>query len=335
MPIAFRTICLGLIAGAWICATSGLASAQAPSPADRSASAAPAPLDKAALADYLRYLNLWGENVTITLSDPKASTTLPGFLDLQVTASVPGASLTQEYYVTPDGARLIRGRASDRLGKTVFSTGDYPFRAEQEALKLGGRPSVGKEDAPITVAVFSDFQCAYCRDEAKLLRANLLSAYPEAVRMVFVDFPLVQIHNWAKPAAIAGHCLAAISNDTFWKYHDWAFETQPQITAENFGGKLQAWAEGSGIDTLQLQQCLQSSESDAAVTTSLENALNLGLNSTPTLFVNGRQVTGKLEWAAIKQIVDAELDYQFKQASKQQASKEACCTVTLPGLFPQ
>lgn len=333
MSIAFRTICLGLIAGFWICTASMLASAQVASPP--SASAPAAALDKTALADYLRYLNLWGENVTISIGDPKPSATLPGFLDLVVTASVPGASLTQEYYVTPDGTRLIRGRASDRLGKTVFATGDYPFRAEQEALNLAGRPSVGKQNAPITVAVFSDFQCAFCRDEAKLLRANLLSAYPEAVRLVFVDFPLVQIHNWAKPAAIAGHCLAGISNNTFWKYHDWAFEAQPQITAENFGAKLQAWAESSGIDSLRLQQCLQSPEADSAVTASLEKALNLGLNSTPTLFVNGRQVTGKLEWAAIKQIVDAELDYQFKQASKQQASKEACCTVTLPGLLPQ
>lgn len=317
--------------------------AQSPTGATTASPAAPeaaakAPahsLDLAALEEYLRYLNLWGPNVKVSLSEPTPSTTLPGYLDLNVTASVPGASLDLAYFVSPDGERVVRAKTTDRLGKTVFLTTDYPFRAEQEALDLSGRPAVGPETAPITIAVFSDFQCAFCREEAKLLRANLMSAYPDQVRLVFMDFPLVQIHDWAKPAAIAGHCVASVGAEEFWKYHDWVFEAQPQITAANFPAKFQAWAQGAGLDGLRLQQCQQSPEADAAVMASFQKALGMGLNSTPTLFVNGRQVAGKLEWAALKQIVDAELDFQMKQATRKQASKDACCSVTLPGLFPQ
>jgi protein-disulfide isomerase len=294
-----------------------------------------ASLDQAALEEYLRYLNLWNSDVQVAFDPPKPSSSLPGYLDLRVTASVPGASLVQDYYVSPDGARLIRARASDRLGKTVFRTDTYPFQAEQEALNLEGRPSLGPEHAPITLAVFSDFQCAFCRDEAKLLRSNLSTAYPDAVRLVFVDFPLMQIHNWAKPAAIAGHCIAAQDNDSFWAYHDWVFDAQPSIRQDNFDQKLGEWLPATGIDVLKLQQCRTSPEADESVMASFQQALSLGLNSTPTLFVNGRQLGGKLEWAALKQVIETELGYIRKQESQQSASKEECCSVELPGVFPK
>ncbi len=338
--IVMMTFCMTSIRLMLLCCLAlFLATAQSAPPSsdtpNAQVSTAQAAVDPKALEDYIRYLNLWGDNVTVALSELVPSSTLPGYLELEVTASVPGASLKQEFFVAPDGSRLVRGSTSDRLGKTVFRTASYPFEAEQSALQLDGRPSLGPAKAPVVVAVFSDFQCGYCREEGQLLRANLLQAYPDAVRMVFLDFPLVQIHDWAQAAAVAGHCLAAQSHDAFWKYHDWVFEAQPQITATNFNAKLQGWATQASVDPLRLQQCVQSPDAQSAVTASTKQALAMGLNSTPTLFVNGRQVTGKLTWAAIKQIVDTELDFQMKQATRKQASKEACCSVSLPGLFPQ
>jgi protein-disulfide isomerase len=197
---------------------------------------------------------------------------------------------------------------------------------------------MGPEGAPITLTVFSDFQCAFCREEAKMLRANLPTAYPDAVRLVFMDFPLIQIHDWAKPAAIAGRCLAAQSNDSFWQYHDWIFESQKQITAANFGTKLQEWAQAQGHDGLRLQQCMQSPEIDAAVTASFQKAISMGLNSTPTIFVNGRQLGGKLEWQTLSQVIDAELEYLRNPPATVKppvGDKDSCCTVELPGLFPK
>lgn len=329
--VPLMTLCFAALS----VAAMGYGQSALPQPADPIPTRSGETLDIAALEEYLRYVNLWNSEVTVTLAKPQPSSMLPGFFDVTVTASIPGASLTQEYFVSPDGSRIIRARASDRLGKTVFDTGQYPFQAEQAALDTNGRPAVGPDGAPVTLTVFSDFQCAYCRDEAKLLRANLETAYPDAVRLVFIDFPLFQIHNWAKPAAIAGHCVAAQSQPAFWSYHDWIFDVQPQITAENFSEKLQGWLQSTKIDGLQLQQCRQSPGAESAVMASFQKAISLGLNSTPTLFVNGRQLGGKLEWAALKQVIETELDYIRKQDTKQSASKEECCTVTLPGLFPQ
>lgn len=301
-------------------------SAQAASP-----KAALAPeINQIELADYLRYVNLWPKEVSVQFEKATPSKLLPGFFDLPVKVSAGHTAITQMYLLSPDGKHLVRSQAGDRLGKTVFPVDGYPFAAEQARLKLDGRPSIGPANAPVTIAVFSDFQCGFCREEAKILRSNLLSAYPEKVRMVFLDFPLTQIHDWSQQAAVAGRCVAAQSPEKFWLYHDWVFDEQPAISKMNFNGKFLEWSGKNGLDALQLGRCQQDPSVNAAVTASFQDALNLGLTSTPTMFVNGRQIGGKLEWQALKQVIDTELEYAA--AAKK---KEECCSVTLPGIFKQ
>jgi protein-disulfide isomerase len=291
----------------------------------------PPEFNRTEMAEYLRYVNLWPKELKLEFGEAKASAQLPGFFDLPLRIHTGQAVVTQMYLLSADGQHLIRAQAGDRLGKTVFGVGGYPFAAEQEKLKLDGRPSSGPADAPVTVAVFSDFQCGFCREEAKILRSNLLSAYPGKVRLVFMDFPLVQIHDWAHAASVAGRCVMAQDAEKFWAYHDWAFEEQPALTKMNFAEKFTAWAGQMGLDGLQLSRCQQDPSVNQAVTASFQQALDLGLTSTPTLFVNGRQIGGKLEWNALKQVVDAELEYQTVAAKK----KEECCTVSVPGIFPK
>ena len=90
----------------------------------------------------------------------------------------------------------------------------------------------------MVLVLFSDFQCPYCKEEAKMLRANLLSAYPKQVRLYFKDLPLEQIHPWAKPAAIAGRCVFKQNPTAFWDFHDWIFEQPGEITKDNFSEKV-------------------------------------------------------------------------------------------------
>lgn len=291
----------------------------------------PPEINQVALADYLRYVNLWPKEVSVQFEKATPSKLLPGFFDLPVKVSAGHTAITQMYLLAPDGKHLVRSQAGDRLGKTVFAVEGYPFAAEQARLKLDGRPSIGPAEAPVTVAVFSDFQCGFCREEAKILRSNLIGSYPDKVRMVFLDFPLTQIHDWSQQAAVAGRCVAAQSAEKFWAYHDWVFDEQPAISAMNFNGKFLEWAGKNALDALQLGRCQQDPSVNAAVTASFQEALNLGLTSTPTLFVNGRQIGGKLEWLALKQVIDMELDYAAAAAKK----KEECCSVSLPGIFKQ
>lgn len=297
----------------------------------QSASQFPPEINQTELASYIRYLNLWPKEVSVEFGKAAPSQALPGFFDLPVKISAGQATITQMYLLAPDGKHLVRAQAGDRLGKTVFALDGYPFAYEQSKLKLEGRPSVGSANAAVTVAVFSDFQCGFCREEAKILRSNLLGAYPGKVRMVFVDFPLIQIHDWARRAAVAGRCVAARDEEKFWVYHDWVFDEQPALTAANFGQKLLHWAEANAVDGVRLGQCLDDPAINQAVTASFQEALDLGLNSTPTLFVNGRQIGGKLEWLALKQVIDTELEYAEQAARK----SEECCSVSLPDIFKQ
>ena len=73
--------------------------------------------------------------------------------------------------------------------------------------------------APVVVVLYSDFQCPHCREEAKMLRANLIQTFSKEVRAYFRDFPIDTIHNWAKPAAIAGRCVYREDQAKFWDFH--------------------------------------------------------------------------------------------------------------------
>src|SRR5205823_7803723 len=98
--------------------------------------------------------------------------------------------------------------------------------------------------------------CPFCKEEAKVLRTNLVSTYPKQVRLYFKDMPLDQIHPWAKAAAVAGRCVFKQSPAAFWDYHDWIYEHQGDITKENLREKVLEFAKGKQLDGLGLGQCM-------------------------------------------------------------------------------
>jgi protein-disulfide isomerase len=176
---------------------------------------------------------------------------------------------------------------------------------------------------------FSDYQCGFCKEEAKMLRDNLLSAYPKQVRLYFKDYPLEQIHPWAKAGAIAGRCVFLQSPAAFWDYHDWIFEHQSEITPENLKAKVQEFAKGKEIDALQLGRCLDTRATEAEVNQSIAEASALNVNSTPTLFINGRRIVGRVDWPTLRNIIDYEIEYQ---KTAKNAGEDCACEVKLPGL---
>jgi protein-disulfide isomerase len=182
------------------------------------------------------------------------------------------------------------------------------------------------------VVVFSDFQCSFCKDEAKMLRENLLGAYPKQVRVYFKDFPLEQIHPWAKPAAIAGRCVFRQNPAAFWEYHDWIFDRQSQITPENLKDRVLEFAQGKQIDTLQLTRCMESRATEPEVDKNVAEGRALNVNSTPTVFINGRRMAGRTDWNNLRQIIDFEIEYQ---KTAKNAGEDCGCEVKLPSPLPQ
>jgi protein-disulfide isomerase len=276
-------------------------------------------LDKPTFEQYIRHQFLIPANLKLAVADPKPSE-VPGLLQMTVTVTDGGAmSQTVEFFVSKDGSKVLQGK--------VFDIGDSPFAADLKLLTTAGAPTMGPAEAPVTIAVFSDFQCQYCKEEAKTLRTNLEKAYPTQVRLVFKDMPIEQIHNWAKPASLIGRCIARQNPGVFWQYHDWIFEQQAQIKAEELQAKALDFANGKGLDSLQLTQCVTGKLTAKEVEDSIVEARALQVGSTPTLFINGRRMVGSVPWEQLKPVIDHELGHARKTAAAKK--DEPCCEVRL------
>ncbi|HLK47289.1 MAG TPA: thioredoxin domain-containing protein [Bryobacteraceae bacterium] len=280
-------------------------------------------LDKATLEAYVRHVFVWNAQVKVEIGDPKPSE-LPGFSKVAVHATQGQASADETLYVSKDGQKIIRG--------SVFDVAQNPFKPELDKLHTDLQPSMGTPGAPVVIVEFSDFQCPYCKEEAKALRANLLATYPKEVRLYFKDLPLAQIHPWAMPAAIAGRCIFRQNPGAFWDYHDWIYEAQTDVTAENLKSKVLEYVKGKQIDPLQLEHCMDGKEMQAEIDKSIAEAKALGVGGTPTLFVNGRLLTGaSAQWASLRAVIDYEIEYQ---KTAKNAGEDCGCELKLstPGL---
>jgi protein-disulfide isomerase len=275
--------------------------------------------DKAAFEAYVRHLLIWGPQIQVTVSDPEPSE-LDGFSKVTVSGTAGQASQETSFFVSKDGSKMLTA--------TVYDLDKNPFHKSYEQIDTSNQPAVGTRGAPVRLVLFTDFQCPFCRQQAALLRDNLIKTYPEQVRLYFKDFPLSSIHPWAMTAAIAGRCVYNQSEAGFWTYHDSMFEHQQEITIANITDKIAEFTGSiAGIDTLRLNRCIENNESLPEVTRSIKEAGLLGINSTPTLFINGRRLSQQLPWQNLKQIIDFELDYQ---ETAKNAGDVDCCAVKLP-----
>jgi len=263
---------------------------------------APSAFDKATFEAYVRHMYVMDSRIGVQISDPQPDE-LPGFKLVIVHATMGNQSQDIVFHISQDGRKIVQGN--------VFDIAHNPFQAELDKLKTDGAPGRGTSGAPVAIVEFSDFECPYCKEEAKLLRENLLTTYPKQVKLYFKEFPLEAVHPWAKQAAMAARCIARQSVDAFWAYHDWIFEHQDQITPANLQDQVMEWAKGQGqIDTVKLAQCVDTKATEADVEKTVLQGRELAVNSTPTLFVNGRRIDRAIDWPTLKSIIDYEIDYQ-------------------------
>jgi len=276
--------------------------------------------DKVALEAYLRHIELWQPQVAVKIDSPKPSAELPGFDDVMVHLSFNNATKDELYYVSKDGKKIVKGM--------VYDIQKNPFQSNLDKLKTDGAPAFGPATAPVTMVIFSDFQCPLCKQEADGLRKNLVASYPDKVRVYFKDFPLDQIHNWAHTAAIAGRCVYKLRPDAFWDFHDWIFENQTYIGMDNINTKAQDFAATHGIDGMQLGRCIETKATEPEVAKTMAQGVALGITGTPSVYMNGRKLDGAIPWETMKILIDLELDH----AAKVKAAEEKCCEITIPKL---
>jgi protein-disulfide isomerase len=301
--------CLGLTAQ-----TKPAATAAKPPAVEKSA------FDKATLEAYLRHVELVIPQVSMKIDDAKPSTELPGFFDVWVHLSYNGGTKDDHYLVSKDGKKILKGE--------IFDVNKNPFQSNIDRLKTENQPTLGPANAPVTLVVYSDFQCPVCKEEAQVIRQNVAKTFPDKVKLYFKDFPLDSIHNWARTAAIGGRCVYRQDKNKFWDYFDWAYENQQSIGLDNYVSKLQAFASEKGLDGMQLGRCMDTKATEPDVTKEVEEGHMLGIAATPTLFVNGRKIEGGVPWQNLEALINLELDHQ----AQLKADADKCCEVTIPKL---
>jgi protein-disulfide isomerase len=161
-------------------------------------------------------------------------------------------------------------------------------------------PSAGPANALITLVEFSDFQCPFCYKAVAHLN-TLLKAYPTQVKLIFKQFPLVDSHPEAAISAAAA--LAAQQQGKFWQMHDIMFANHGNLSRKAILG----WASGLGMDMTRFTADLESPAIKQAVRRDLEDGERAGVDSTPTVFIDGQKYNGALALDAIKPVIDAEL----------------------------
>jgi protein-disulfide isomerase len=305
-------------------------------PAQEKPKSAPASaLDKTQLEAYVRHLLAVIPEVQIKIDDPKPSPAAD-LMQVDVHFTYQGRSQDETFYVTKNGQQIIRG--------VVYNFAENPFKDNLDALKTSGAPSFGPASARITLVEFGDFQCPNCKEEAKTLRENIPRQFPTQVRVVFKDFPLEQIHPWAKAASIAGRCVFHQSPDEFWKFHDWIYNQQNDITVDNLKTQVLDFAKTApDLDSLQLGRCIDTKATEGEVDASMAEARALHVDATPTLFLNGRRLVGNYPWQNLDQIISGEVNYQKSAQNTSAAAPsgaaagkdDKCCEVKIPSPLNQ
>ena len=202
---------------------------------------------------------------------------------------------------------LAKGVAREQLYATMMAAAPLhevraPAAEADDAVldvPIDGAPTRGEARAPVTIALFSDFECPYCvRAEATL--RTLEAAYPGKVKVAFKHRPL-PMHDHARVAAKAS--LAAEMQGRFWEYHDVLLAHRDALDRAS----LEGYAATLGLDEQRFARDLDDPRLEARVSADEAQANKLKVEGTPTAFVNGRRITGAQPLAVYRAAVERAL----------------------------
>jgi protein-disulfide isomerase len=203
--------------------------------------------------------------------------------------------------------------AQTAIAGQMLPFGPDPFASARAHLKGAFGPSRGGQNPPIDIVEFSDLQCPHCKVAQPVLE-KLFADFPQ-LRFTFQQFPLpASLHPWALKAAQYADCAGQMNKDAFWKYVDAVFENQGGIALATADDKLKELATANGLDAQKTSTCAASPETDARIKKSQALGATLDVNETPTVFINGRRVSGiaNIPYEQLKQLVQFEIDHAGK-----------------------
>ena len=285
-------------------------------------SASVSALDKTQLEAYVRHLLAVIPEVQVKIDDPKPGPSAD-LLQVDVHFTYQGRSQDETFYVTKDGQHIIRG--------VVYNFAENPFKEDLDKLKTAGSPSFGPATAPVTMVEFGDFECPNCKGKRKHCAITCLRNFRPRCAL------FSRIFRWSRsipgPRRRPSPADASFSRapQHFWKFHDWIYDHQTEITTENLKTQVLDFAKGApDLDSLQLGRCIDSKATEPAVEASIAEAHSLHVDATPTVFVNGRRLVGNYPWQNLDQIINGELNFAKSAQNPPPAADDKCCEIKIP-----
>jgi protein-disulfide isomerase len=223
---------------------------------------------------------------------PLTPSEFPNYDDMTMTLSHGGKSQSVDFVLSKDGKSLIR--------LTKMDLTRDPYAETMKKIDVAGRPVRGNPDAKVTVVNYDDFECPYCAHMHSTLMSDILPQYGDKIKIIYKDYPLLQIHPWAQHAANDANCLAKESGKGYWEFADYVHANQRTISGAQKDPQ-QAFVEldritldigkKNGADATKLQACVKA-QGDGIVKSSMAEGDAVGVSATPTIFVNGERVEG-------------------------------------------
>jgi len=171
--------------------------------------------------------------------------------------------------------------------------------------------SVGNSNAKVKIQIYEDFQCPYCKlftenDEKQLLESKYITS--GEVYYEFMQFPILDATASKESQQSANASMCALEQGQFWPYHDMLYANQG--TVENGGAftnkRLQAFAEALGLNMSEFNQCFSTDKYSAEIKADYEMGRSLGINSTPTIVLNGKILgPGYIPYEQLTAAIDA------------------------------
>ena len=224
-----------------------------------------------------------------------------------ISAQIPGTkaqALPQvRQYMIDSSRNRYRKMLVDSLRRGYKVTTNLdPLRTD---IVTAGYPSRGPANAAVTIVEFADFECPFCGGLYPTLK-QVEKNYDGKVRLVFRQFPLVNIHPHAQKAAEASLC--ANDQQKFWPYYDSLYSNQAQLEV----AALKQRAVTLQLNAATFNTCLDSGRQAEAIRKDQDDARKAGVGSTPTMFINGRFLSGNQPYTVIRDIIEDELKRQAK-----------------------
>ncbi len=247
------------------------------------------------------------QQIGIAVSDPKPGST-PGFDDVVITLSGGGKTSNHDFMVSKDRKTLAHLEKYD-ISQDLMSKID-----------VKGRPVRGNPDAKVTIVNYDDFQCPFCSHMHSTLVANVVKDYADRVKIIYKDYPLVEIHPWAMRAAIDGNCLGEQNGPAYWDFADYVHANQKAVAGKsraeafaNLDSAAKEQAQKHQLDQDKLLACVQKQD-ETGVRASMAEGDKLGVDSTPTLFINGERFTGVVPEGDLRAALDRALAESGQQS---------------------